>query len=36
MPVLQVRVEIVPNSVIANALCAGYELGEWRARQLVE
>lgn len=36
MPVLQMRVEIVPNSVIANALCAGYELGEWRAQQLVE
>ncbi|GAA5196122.1 hypothetical protein GCM10023346_27780 [Arthrobacter gyeryongensis] len=36
MPVLQVRVELVPNSVAANALCAGYELGIWRASQLVE
>ena len=36
MSVLQVRVEIVPNPIIANALCAGYELGEWCARQLVE
>lgn len=36
MPVLQVRVELVPNSVTVNALCAGYELGAWRADQLVE
>lgn len=36
MPVLQVRVELVPNSVSVNALCAGYELGAWRADQLVE
>lgn len=36
MPVLQVRVQLVPNSVVVDALCAGYELGEWRARQLVE
>lgn len=36
MPVLQVRVQLVPNSVAVDALCAGYELGEWRARQLVE
>ncbi|MFK0004298.1 DUF1837 domain-containing protein [Paenarthrobacter sp. NPDC090522] len=36
MPILQVRVELVPNSVSVNALCAGYELGAWRADQLVE
>lgn len=36
MPVLQVRVDLVPDSVAVNTLCAGYELGSWRAGQLVE
>ncbi len=36
MSVLQVRVHVAPKSVSVDALCAGYELGTWRAAQLVE
>ncbi|WP_188742683.1 HamA C-terminal domain-containing protein [Agromyces bauzanensis] len=36
MPVLQVRVSLVPGSVVVDALCAGYETGHWRAGALVE
>lgn len=36
MPVLQVRVSLVPNSVAVDALCAGYETGLWRGEALVE
>ncbi|WP_194396230.1 DUF1837 domain-containing protein [Microbacterium atlanticum] len=36
MPVLQVRVSLVPNSVAVDSLCAGYELKAWRADALVD
>lgn len=36
MPIHQVRVQNLALAPTLTALCAGYELGEWRARQLAD